>query len=312
MAGVATASDSLNHHALLYRDRREYLACIAACARACLGNAEPVFIALPGHRGGLVRAALDSEAGHRLAYADMAEIGRNPARMIPEFGAFIERHRGQRVCLIQEPVWPGRSAEELCEATRHEALIDVAFAEAAATIMCLYDAGLGRSVISGAGRTHAAIQRGGTLENSSGYAGAGGLPAECELPLAAPPGNAIVLPYLTELRTLRKLVADYATGCGLSDDHTANLVLAVSEVAGNTLRHTDGGGTLRIWRTGSEILCQVDDQGRIADPLAGRRRRSPGDSGHGLWVVNQICDLVELRTGQEGTTIRLHMRLPAR
>ena len=59
---------------------------------------------------------------------------------------------------------------------------------------------------------------------------------------------------------------------------------------------------------GEEIICQVRDQGWIADPLAGRQRRSPEDSGHGLWVVNQVCDLVEIRTSPAaGTIIRLHM-----
>ena len=31
--------------------------------------------------------------------------------------------------------------------------------------------------------------------------------------------------------------------------------------------------------------------------------------GQGLWVVNQVCDLVELRSGRTGTTVRLQMRL---
>jgi hypothetical protein len=30
---------------------------------------------------------------------------------------------------------------------------------------------------------------------------------------------------------------------------------------------------------------------------------------YGLWLVNQVCDLVQARTGRAGTTIRLHMRL---
>ena len=58
-----------------------------------------------------------------------------------------------------------------------------------------------------------------------------------------------------------------------------------------------------------EILCQLHDQGQIADPLAGRVRRDPESRGHGLFLVNQVCDLVELRTGRAGTTVRLHMRL---
>jgi len=52
----------------------------------------------------------------------------------------------------------------------------------------------------------------------------------------------------------------------------------------------------------------VHDVGRITDPLAGRVRHGPDDSGHGLWLVNQVCDLVELRSGDAGTTVRMHMR----
>ena len=44
------------------------------------------------------------------------------------------------------------------------------------------------------------------------------------------------------------------------------------------------------------------------DPLVGRRRPAEA-TGLGLWVVHQVCDLVELRTGPAGTTIRTHMRL---
>jgi anti-sigma regulatory factor (Ser/Thr protein kinase) len=87
-------------------------------------------------------------------------------------------------------------------------------------------------------------------------------------------------------------------------------VIAVSELAANTWRHTDAGGTLHIWAADGEVLCQVHDSGHISDPLAGRRRPIPeAGRGHGLWVVNQLCDLAELRTGSTGTTIRLHIRL---
>jgi len=53
----------------------------------------------------------------------------------------------------------------------------------------------------------------------------------------------------------------------------------------------------------------VQDYGWITDPLAGQQRQPADEPGHGLWVVNQVCDLVEVRTGQAGTTVRLHMRL---
>jgi anti-sigma regulatory factor (Ser/Thr protein kinase) len=89
-----------------------------------------------------------------------------------------------------------------------------------------------------------------------------------------------------------------------------DLVLAVGEIASNTFVHTDAGGTLTIWTAGNELVCQVQDSGHIDDPLAGRRRPGPGaGNGHGLWLVHQVCDLVELRSGPGETVIRLHMRL---
>jgi hypothetical protein len=67
---------------------------------------------------------------------------------------------------------------------------------------------------------------------------------------------------------------------------------------------------VHIWHTSAEIVCQFHDSGHITDPLAGRFRHGPDDRGHGLWLVNQVCDLVELRSGEAGTTVRLHMRRP--
>ena len=59
-----------------------------------------------------------------------------------------------------------------------------------------------------------------------------------------------------------------------------------------------------------EIVCEIHDEGTITDPLAGQRRpASDATGGHGLWLVYQVCDLVELRSDQTGTTIRMHMRI---
>jgi hypothetical protein len=42
----------------------------------------------------------------------------------------------------------------------------------------------------------------------------------------------------------------------------------------------------------------------------GRRKPPPGASGgHGLWLVRQVCDLVELTSDASGTTVRMHMTL---
>ena len=127
--------------------------------QAGLRNAEPVFVAVPGRLAGLLRERLGAESP-LLRYGAMTETGRNPARLIPELHAFLDEHPGQRVRYIGESIWPGRSAAELCEATRHEALLNLAFATAAVSIMCPYDVrGLADSVVGGVQRTHPAVLR---------------------------------------------------------------------------------------------------------------------------------------------------------
>jgi anti-sigma regulatory factor (Ser/Thr protein kinase) len=295
----ATARDNpavgggLSHQAFFYRGQRDYVARIEDFARAGLARGEPVLISVPGRNGSLLRDQL----GGQVHYADMARLGRNPGRLIPAMREFIDAHPGQRVRYVSEPIWPGRSAAEICEATRHEALTDLAFSLAAVTILCPYDAaGLPPPVASTAERVHR-------------HAGPWALPPECDRPLLPPPATAETLGYETDLRPVRRLVDGHAVRAGLPDERAANLVLAASELAANTLRHTSAGGTVQVWRTEDEILCQIQDRGWITDPLAGRIRRPPDESGHGLWVVNQVCDLAEIRTGEAGTTIRIHMSI---
>jgi anti-sigma regulatory factor (Ser/Thr protein kinase) len=177
-------------------------------------------------------------------------------------------------------------------------------------MMCPYDAnGLTPAALSEARYTHPLLLQDGQPLASADFAGPGLLPSWCDRPLPAPPSFARALGYRSDLRPVRRLVAGLADEAGLAAERAADLVLAVSEIAANTLRHTAGDGLLRVWQTEQEILCQIQDYGWITDPLAGRQLRPADEPGHGLWLVNQVCDLVEMRTGQAGTTVRMHMRL---
>jgi anti-sigma regulatory factor (Ser/Thr protein kinase) len=116
--------------------------------------------------------------------------------------------------------------------------------------------------------------------------------------------------YRSDLSQVRALVRQHAREAGLTEGRASDLVLAVSEVAANTLRHTPSPGTLAIWHDEHEVVCEIHDEGTIADPLVGTRKPPPGASGgHGLWLVRQICGLVELTSDGNGTTIRMHMAL---
>ena len=117
--------------------------------------------------------------------------------------------------------------------------------------------------------------------------------------------------YTTDLAAVRAVVYRYAKQAGLPEHRAIDLVLAVSEVAANTVRHAKSPGSLKIWYDTEEIVCQVQDDGTIRDPQAGRSEPSlDAVGGHGLWIVRQVCDDVEMQSDGTGTTIRLHMNLP--
>src|SRR5215471_829961 len=119
--------------------------------------------------------------------------------------------------------------------------------------------------------------------------------------------------YTTDLAAIRAVVYRYAIQAGLTEARAIDLTLAVSEVAANTVKHAKSPGSLNIWYDKKEIVCQVHDEGVITDPLAGRREPSlDAQGGHGLWIVNHVCDQVEIHSDETGTTIRMHMNLPVR
>ena len=135
-------------------------------------------------------------------------------------------------------------------------------------------------------------------------------PPSRSVPLPSPTNDAMYHMYRSDLSQVRALVLKQAREAGLAEGRANDLVLAVSEVAANTLRHTQSSGTLVIWHDEDEVVCEIHDEGTIADPLVGRRRPAPdANGGHGLWIVRQVCDLVELTSDASGTTVRMHMSL---
>jgi anti-sigma regulatory factor (Ser/Thr protein kinase) len=115
---------------------------------------------------------------------------------------------------------------------------------------------------------------------------------------------------LDALHTLRAATGLEAAEAGFSEQRAADVVLAVAELAANSVIHGGGHGTATIWREPQALVVEVHDEGRIEQPLAGRVRPTPTqESGRGLWVANQVCDLVQIRSNAAGTRARLWMNL---
>jgi anti-sigma regulatory factor (Ser/Thr protein kinase) len=121
----------------------------------------------------------------------------------------------------------------------------------------------------------------------------------------------MALKYTTDLAAVRAEVEKQARRASLPERKVIDLVLAVSEVAANTIKHARSEGVLEISHDDREVVCTIHDAGFISDPQAGHRRPALGAlDGHGLWLVRQVCDLVEIRSDRSGTTITLHMSIP--
>lgn len=301
---------SETHLALFYASTDEYLDGVMRFITPALEAGEPVAIAVPGPKGDLIRKQLNGHAS-QVEMLDMYELGRNPARIIPAVEGMLARHNGSFLHYVGEPIWSGRSREEICEATRHEALMNLAWPGARIRVLCPYDTtSLDPAVLEDAERTHPHLVQNGVVAPSPLYNGPL-VPVACKDPLPEIPGEALTLGFaLHNLYMVRTLVSDMAEDAGLSDERASDLVLAVNELATNTIRHAGGEGTLHAWRQFDRLVCQVDDEGYIEDPLAGRRMPlTEVAGGVGLWMVNQVCDLVEVRSDATGTTVRVHVLL---
>jgi len=298
----------LSHSALLYGDDNEYRAGLAEFAQAAAAFGAPMQMVLPWQRVHMAKGAL-SMLPLRVVLDDMADVGRNPARLIPAGRTFADGHPGEHVYCLWEPAWAARSAAEQREIARHEGLCNLAFRDRAMTVLCLYDtARLGADLIADVELTHPVVISCGRPRSSTTYLGPGGLPASCEVPLPVPPAGVESLSFTYQLGSVREFAARHAGAAGLSLARGRDLTLAVSEIAANAVSYADGG-VIKAWHADGELICQIEDSGFIADPLAGRRLRPPdAPGGHGLWLVNLVCDLVERRTAPSGTTTRLHMR----
>jgi serine/threonine-protein kinase RsbW len=111
------------------------------------------------------------------------------------------------------------------------------------------------------------------------------------------------------LLVLRGAVEACARRAGIPEDRVADVVLAVHELMANAIRHGAGKGRLRVWRVPGALRCQVDDEGAPAQaPPAGSW---PVRQGHGLWVVRQIADQMEVLPGPGGTRAIIAFAVPA-
>lgn len=300
------------HPALFYGTEDEYLDGVGTFVRDALEQEHSVLVAVPGPALPLLQDFVEGNRGH-VTWVDMRQAGRNPGRILSMLQEFADRAAasGTQASIVGEPIWVGRTAAEAWEATRHEALINLAFTGRPVSILCPYDTALPEDLLAQAHRTHPVVGAPGAYRASSRYTDPHEVSRDCDTPLPEP-SDAVVIPFGEQaLASVRDEADRWAAAAGLPPVRRTDWLLAIGEATSNSVRHGGGRGTLRLWCADGELVAEIRDQGLLADPLTGRRRPDPqaATGGRGVWIMHQVCDLVEFRTVAQGLVLRLHMGL---
>ncbi|MEV1290396.1 ATP-binding protein [Micromonospora sp. NPDC049679] len=129
---------------------------------------------------------------------------------------------------------------------------------------------------------------------------------------SSPPSNLDQRFGRQDIYALRSAVAAHATRLGAGTTLAEDLVLIAHELASNVIRHGGGTGRLRLWQYDGVFYCEVSDAGSgFADPDGAGRQRPPqgAPGGRGLWIVRQLSDHVDLRSGPGGTVVTVSLAL---
>jgi hypothetical protein len=311
---VSRAEGAFEHWACIYNDDSQFLETAVPFLADGLALGEPVLAVTTPANLELLGGAL----GERSADVDYAEspfFGRRPPRRVAAFYRYWKGSQGSpprgRVRILAEPVWAGRSAREITAWTRMEAALNVTLASTSISMICPYDARTtDTGILADALRTHPVQIAASRRSPSPQYADPAAFARSCDTrPLAQPPDGAQALDFDGDLRSLRRFIVGSANAHGVAGDRADMLVLAVSEVGAYLKGRWPASAAVRIWEQPGAIVCDFRQPGAtISDPFLGLRPAElvPGD-GDGLWLANQICDWMDIRSDAEGSTIQLQV-----
>ncbi|MFF7051599.1 anti-sigma factor RsbA family regulatory protein [Streptomyces griseorubiginosus] len=304
--------EGYRHELYPYRSGEEFLEGTVGFIQEALDGGEAVVVAVPESKATLLRAEVPDDGA--VQYVDTSPLAHHPGRLIGAWQEWIREYtaQGRLVRGIGESPWAeARSPSEVEELRYHEWLLNRAFADGPAWwLLCPYDLAGEQAAVEQMARCHPEIRADGRTTPSTDFDPQA--PFDF-VPLTHPCDPYDEFAYSTgDLPALRDKITACAEQLGLHGHRLRELHLAATEVAANSIRYGGGQGVLRTWTESRRLVCEFRDAGYISDPLVGRSKPPHTQmGGRGLWLVHQLCDMVEIRsTPKTGTTIRLHTELP--
>ena len=233
----------------------------------------------------LLRDALGDER-EQVAFVDRDEWYTRPAKVIAGYDKTLRFHLragAPRVRVVGE-VQFGSTPADWDEWTVYESLLNRAFVDRPAWIVCPYDArSLPDAVLHGAAHTHSQVLTDDWRDSLSYDDPAQLVRALTPAPDPLPQLRAV--PLDTNPRGFRADLGREMAAAGVPDAEAGDMLLAATEILANIARHGDGPSGMRVGRVGERFVCELSDRGPgLDDPFAGyvppvQRRWAAPDCG---------------------------------
>ncbi|PPK63242.1 anti-sigma factor RsbA family regulatory protein [Actinokineospora auranticolor] len=307
-----------NHSMLRYGSDEELLAAAVPFLDEGLASGEPTIVSLGDSRADLLRGAVTDPDG--LVFVAGDDLYLRPAvvvRAYRELLADLVDRGAPRVRIIGEiPRSQLRHSWEWW--ARYEAAVEHVYADFPLWSVCSYDTRVTPpAVLAEVARTHAMVAAPTGLTANPERVDPRAFLAEPRSPLPypvqeSPPAVELLDPTPgAARRAVRAAAVSKGDGCpdgtGLGAEDLDNLVLSVSEIVTNALRHGRPPVRVRVWPGPRHVVVTVHDTGPgPRDPFAGLLPAADrDDGGFGLWIAHQLCADVAFTRHGDGFTVRL-------
>ncbi|MCW3839062.1 sensor histidine kinase [Micromonospora yasonensis] len=308
--GAAAGHVGYYHEAVCYDSEEHLLAVVVPFLLAGVEAGEPTLVGLGEHNAELVRRALPADSG--VAFLPGGDLYARPAAAIRAYRTLLAGHVAEGAEQIRIV---GELPAAVLGATwdwwaRYESAINHAYDDFPLWSMCAYDTRTtAPQVLADVARTHPRTARpDGSHVPTGCYTEPASYLAERRPVRLDPVQRAAPVLELTDPTPAEARAAVRAADRGqLPADEVEDLMVAVSEIVTNALRHGDGPARIRLWSGPDRIVVTVHDRGAgPKDPYAGLLPAGNGASGGlGLWISHQSCNHVALHQDDGGFTVRL-------
>ncbi|WP_422741224.1 anti-sigma factor RsbA family regulatory protein [Micromonospora sp. WMMD754] len=313
--GAGAGHTGYVHEALLYDSEDELLGVVLPFLLGGVEAGEIAAVSLDVRNAELVRRALPADA--EVTFLPGGDVYARPTAAIRAYrelftsfaatGTSQIRMVGELPPLLLGATWDAWA--------RYESAINHVYDDFPLWGLCAYDRRLAPPhVLADVARTHPRrATPGGGHEPTGLYTEPATYLAECRPAPLDPVQHATPLVELVDPTPAQARDAVRAADAGrLAPDDLDDLVIAVSEVVSNALRHGTAPVCLRLWRAPDRMVVAVHDRGPgPKDPYAGLLPAGDGsEGGLGLWISHQSCHHVTHHRDADGFTIRLTVGNP--